>query len=76
VHLVLHEFVCVVNVMLKIQIKWHARNDLVEVMTIFKNLLLSVHSTINVTQIHLQKPKGENFLVVIFYSFKSKGYNI
>jgi hypothetical protein len=34
-----------------------------------------IHDTIDATQIHLQKPKGEIF-VVDYYSFKSKGYNI
>jgi hypothetical protein len=57
VHLVLHEFVCVVNVVLKIQPKWHVGDDLIKVMIGFKDLcgLPSVHGTINATQIQLQK---------------------
>jgi len=50
-HLVLHEFVCAMNVLLKIQFKRHVGDDLVEVMTRFKNLwsLPSIHGTIDVT---------------------------
>jgi hypothetical protein len=55
VHLLLHEFVCVANVVLKIQFKWFVGDDLVEVMAGFKDLcgLPLVHGTIDVTQIHL-----------------------
>jgi hypothetical protein len=35
-----------------------------------------VHSAIHATLIHLQKPRGEIFVVDDYYSFKSKGYNI
>ncbi len=50
-HLVLHEFVCAMNVVLKIQLKRHVGDDLIEVMTRFKNLcnLPSIHGTINAT---------------------------
>jgi len=47
--------------------KWLKGNDLVKVMARFKDLcgLSSVHGTIDVTQIHLQKVKGENLLQLI-----------
>jgi hypothetical protein len=77
-HLVLHEFVCATNVVLKIQLKWLVGDDLVKVMAGFKDLcgLPSVHGAIDATHIHLKKPKGEKFFVADFYSFKFKGYNI
>jgi hypothetical protein len=38
---------------------------------ILKNLLLDVfQGVIDATYIHLQKPQGENFVVVNYYSFK------
>jgi hypothetical protein len=49
-----------------------------EVTARFKYLcdLPSIHGAIDATQIHLQKTKGENFVVVNVYLFKFKGYNI
>jgi hypothetical protein len=46
---------CVVNVVLKIQLKWHVGDDLNEVMIGFKDLcgLPSIHGTIDATHIHL-----------------------
>jgi hypothetical protein len=78
VHLLLHEFVCVANVVLKIQLKWFVGDDLVEVMAQFKDLcgLPLVHGAIDVPHIHLYKPKGKTCFVVDFYSFKFKGYKI
>jgi len=56
---------------------WNKRNDLFKVIIIIKESygLPLISDTLNATQIHLQKPKGEIF-VVDYYSFKSKGYNI
>lgn len=53
------------------QLKWLINNDLLEVMARFKDLcgLPSIHGTINATYIHLQKPKGENFVLVDLYLF-------
>lgn len=55
VHLVVHEFVCATNVVLKIQLKWLVGDDLDEVMARFKDLcgLPSIHGAIDATQIHL-----------------------
>jgi hypothetical protein len=41
-------------------IKWLKGKDLVQVMTTFKNFcgLPIIHDAIDVTQIHIQKPKG------------------
>jgi hypothetical protein len=77
-HLVLYEFISIVNVVLKLQIKWHEGSDFIEVMAKFKELcgLPLIHSAINATLIHLQKSGGENFVEDDYYSFKSKGYNI
>jgi hypothetical protein len=54
-HLVLHEFLCATNVVLKIQLEWLVGDDLVKVMAAFKDLcgLPLVHGAINATQIHL-----------------------
>jgi hypothetical protein len=50
-HLVLYEFFHVMNVVLKIQLKWPKGNDLVEVMAKFKEFcsLPLVHGAIDVT---------------------------
>ncbi len=50
-HLVLHEFVCAMNVVFKIQLKWDVGDDLVEVVTKFRNVcsLPSIHGTIDAT---------------------------
>jgi hypothetical protein len=57
-HLVLHEFVCVVNVVFQSQNWWPKQEDLVEVMRGFKKLydMLSIHGATNVMQIYIQKP--------------------
>jgi hypothetical protein len=54
-HLVVHEFMCATNVVLKIQLKWLVGDDLDDVTAGFKNLygLPSVHGAIDATQIHL-----------------------
>jgi hypothetical protein len=60
------------NAMLKLQIKWF------ELISsghgwIKKTLWFVIfHGVINATYIHLQKSKGENFVVVEYYSFKLK----
>jgi hypothetical protein len=58
VHLVLCEFVFVVNVVFQNQSWWLEQEDLVEVMRGFKKLydMLSIHGAINVMQIYIQKP--------------------
>ncbi len=54
-HLVAHKFMCAMNVVLKIQLKWLVRDDLDDVTVGFKDLygLPSVHGAIDATQIHL-----------------------
>jgi len=54
-HLVLHEFVCVVNVVFQSQNWWPKQEDLVEVMRGFKELygMPSIHGAINVMHIHI-----------------------
>jgi hypothetical protein len=58
-HLMLHEFILIVNTRMTILLKWFEGNDLVEVITTFKEPcgFLSVHGTIDATQINLQKPR-------------------
>jgi hypothetical protein len=58
VHLVLCEFVFVVNVVFQNQSWWLEQEDLVEVMRGFKKLydMLSIHGATNVMQIYIQKP--------------------
>jgi len=58
VHLVLQKFVFVVNIVFKNKIMCLKRKELVEVRTKFKSFygLPLVHRTIDVTQIHVQKP--------------------
>jgi len=77
-HLVLYEFIYIMNVVLKLQIKWHEGSDFIEDMAKFKELcgLPLIHNAINATLIHLQKSGCENFVEDDYYSFKSKGYNI
>jgi hypothetical protein len=59
-HLVLHEFIHVLNVIFKNQIKWPKGEDLLKVMIGFKNFfsLQYVSSAIDVTPVHIQNPKG------------------
>jgi len=47
--------------------------ELVKVMAKFKNFfgIPSFHKTIDITQIHVQKPQ-----TIDYFSFKSKGYNM
>jgi hypothetical protein len=73
-HLVMYEFVSIVNVVLKLQIKWHEGSDFIEIMARFKELcgLSLIHSAIDATLIHLQKPRA-NFLlkmIIIHSNFK------
>lgn len=77
IHLVLHEFMCAMNIVLKNQMKWPKGNDLIEVMARFKNFydMSSVHGTIDATRIHVQKLTTKIF-ATNFYFFKSKGYII
>ncbi len=76
VHLVLHEFVWFMNQMLQNQIAWLKRDDLSKVMNGFRELckLLAIHGFIDVTQIHMFKPKGQH--VTKYFSYKSKAYNM
>jgi hypothetical protein len=55
--------------------KWLEGNGLIEVMDGFKDFcgMLSIHGTIDATQIHVQKSKVKIF-ATNFYSFKLKGY--
>ncbi len=69
----LHEFIRAMNIMLKSKLKWPNRIEMVEIMTGFKDFygLPLIHGAINATHIHLQKPKGQCF-VVDYYFFKLK----
>jgi hypothetical protein len=60
IHLVLQDFVFFKNKDFGAKIKWLKGKDLVQVMATFKNFygLLVIHDAIDITQIHLQKPKG------------------
>jgi hypothetical protein len=62
--------------MFKNQMKWHEGEKMVEVMAIFKGFccLPFIHGVIDVTQIHIQKPKGT--FVGDFFFFKFKSYNM
>jgi len=64
IHLVLHEFMCVMNFVLKNQMKWLKGNDLIEVMDGFKEFcgMLLVHGTIDATKIHVYKLKAQVFV--------------
>lgn len=55
IHLVLHGLMCVVNFIMKNQIKWPKGNDLIEIMDGFKKLcgLSSIHGAIDVPHIHV-----------------------
>jgi len=72
-HLMLHEFICAMNIMLKNKLKWINKIEMVEIMIGFKDFygLASIHGAIDATHIHLHKPKGQHF-VVDYYSFKLK----
>lgn len=76
INLVLHEFVWFVNQMFQIQITWFEGKDLVQVMIGFRKFcnLLTIHGTIDITQIHVFKPKGQH--VAEYLSYKSKVYNM
>jgi hypothetical protein len=52
---------------------WPKGKELVKVMAKFKNFcgIPSFHKTIDITQIHVQKPQ-----TVDYFSFKSRGYNM
>ncbi len=54
-HLMLHEFICVVNKVLKSKFKWLEKIEMVEIMTGFKDFygLPSIHGAIDATHIHL-----------------------
>jgi hypothetical protein len=54
-HLVLHEFIYVVNIMLMNKFKWPKKIEMVEIMIGFKDFygLPSIHGAIDVTHIHL-----------------------
>ncbi len=55
VHLVLHKFVCIMNLVLKNQLKWPQGSNFIEFMDEFKNMCLStIHGAIDVMQIHVQ----------------------
>jgi hypothetical protein len=58
------------------QITWLEGKDLLCVMIDFRKLcnLLAIHGTIDITQIHIFKPKGQH--VVEYFLYKSKIYNI
>jgi hypothetical protein len=58
------------------QITWLKGKDLVQVMIGFRKLcdLLAIHGTIDITQIHIFKPKGQH--VVEYFLYKSKVYNM
>jgi len=60
VHLVLQEFVFSMNKVFGAKMKWLEGEDLVQVMATFKNFcgLLVIHDAIDVTPIHIQKPRG------------------
>jgi len=76
VHLVLHEFVWFMNQVLQNQIAWLERDDLTKVMNGLKKIcrLLAIQESIDVTQIHMFKPKGQH--VFKYFSYKSKAYNM
>ncbi len=76
VHLVLHEFVWFMNQVLRNQIAWLERDDLTKVMNGLKKIcrLLAIQESIDVTQIHMFKPKGQH--VFKYFSYKSKAYNM
>lgn len=76
IHLVLCEFVWFMNPTFWNQIAWPKGDDLTKIMNGFKKLcgLLTIRGSINVTQIHVFKPKGQR--VVEYFSYKSKAYNM
>jgi hypothetical protein len=76
INLVLWEFLYVINVVCKIQIRWPKGEVLVKVVAGFKNLcdLPHVNGVIDITQIHIQKPRGP--FVGDYLSIKSKGFNV
>jgi hypothetical protein len=51
----LHEFICVVNKVLKSKLKWPNKIEMVEIMIGFKDFygLPSIHGAIDATHIHL-----------------------
>lgn len=77
VHLVLQEFIYVVNEVFKNQAWWPQCDNMMQMMEGFKDLLglLRIQVTIDATHIHVQKPKS-NVFVAGYYFFKFKGYNI
>jgi hypothetical protein len=57
-HLVLHEFVCIMNLVLKNQLKWPKGTDFIEFMDEFKDMCISIiHGAIDILQIHVQNLK-------------------
>jgi hypothetical protein len=72
-HLVLRKFVFVLNIVFKNQIMLPKGKKLVKVVAKFKNCcgIPSFHKTIDITQIHVQKPQ-----TIDYFFFKSKGYNM
>lgn len=62
--------------MFKNQVRWHEGEEMVEVMASFKGFYSfpSIHNVIDMTQIHIQKPKGTS--IGDFFFFKSKSYNM
>jgi len=61
------------NIVFKNQIMLLEEKELVKVMAKFKKKfsIPSFHKTIDITQIHVQKPQ-----IIDYFSFKSKGYNM
>ncbi len=55
IHLVLHEFLCAMNSILKNQVEWPKDNAFIEVMDGFEDLcgMLSIHGAIDATHIHM-----------------------
>ncbi len=76
IHVVLQEFLFVINIACKNQIQWCEGEDWVEIVVGFeKNCgLPSIHGTIDVIHIHIEKPNGP--FARDYYSFKSNTFNI
>ncbi len=76
IHVVLQEFVFVMNVACKNQIQCCEGEDWVEIVAGFKKNwgLPSIHGTIDIIHIHIQKPNGP--FARDYYSFKSKTFNM
>jgi hypothetical protein len=69
-HFVLHELTCAMNKMLNNKLKWLKGNEMVDIMARFKDFcdLPSIYGAIVATYTHLQKPKGQHFVVIIILS--------